>query len=349
MGELTPMPHESEYDKYEKVFTPERRMETFEIEEERLETVGQIMRDDIAQIWREHGGKEVDWQGAFKKMQPKHREEYKGIQERFGKVLAVEKDLLSAFWQMWQMMVQFKLRPGLEAKRIRMVDSDNEEGRKDVEGDINELNIRSADWQAKMVNTTFALRESEKGKNMIRFLWQHFDDLASNYLSPGERREARGLKNGVRGAIAAIDIFERLGFEVYSSYPKQDALKKVDLWAKRGKMILALQIKSHDREKIAVSGEVIRHYQPTENLDELKKKEAKQKNTLLTNAREYDINWRQAGHDCIVLPYWLDLAGGFTRLHQDETGAVVDFPDDFLQSEFVKSLYQEVGGGADVH
>jgi len=203
---------------------------------------------------------------------------------------------------------------------------------------VSEMNIFGANWQNEVAKVILGLRNSKEGLEALEKFWQTVSVSAEKFLPTEGEKESRILRKGIEGFLATRDLFEELGFETYFPYAKQDAVEKIDLWAKRGEKILALQIKAHQADALSVKVERVRSaYHNYDNLPRLDRDRARQNNILLTASRKYSKLWGKE-----VVPLWVDLSSvRGMRFFQDDHGRL-KLPANLDRSQLAQEVNQEI-------
>lgn len=252
----------------------------------------------------------------------------------------VDKDMIKAFWGMGEFFRQIPIRRRLKRERQLAKERNHFDEIKNIDEEFNNLNIPICRWQNCVINTIFALRKDATGREFLKYFWETFDGLEEISLADDE--DLASEKQGILGVVAAIDMFEKNGFEVYLPYPDQDAIEKIDLWIKKDNLILATQIKSKTNSYI-LSGYIIKSKVGLDGMTESEATQAQQANKLLTSAQKYDKMWDSEG--VRVLPFWLDVPGSSDLSQDPVTGKLGDSQ---WQKSFEKIIFQfeaQKGGG----
>lgn len=203
---------------------------------------------------------------------------------------------------------------------------------------ITEMNVFGATWQNEVSKMTLGLRNSKEGLEVLEQFWQSVGETATKFIPTEGQRESQILRKGVEGFLATRDIFEELGFETYFPYAKQDAVEKIDLWAKKDEKILALQIKAHQGDAFSVKVERVRTaYHGYADLPRIDRDHARQNNILLTASRKYSKLWSKE-----VVPLWVDLSSvRGMRFFQDDHGRL-KLPTNLDRSQLAQEISQEI-------
>lgn len=340
MSERYPMP---QYE-YKDVVKPERRPEILEIKEDRIFHLTDVVRKEWREFQETYLSEEdtskEGWEEIFLAMTQYRDKAISEIETVSGEPPnRIEKDLIRAFWGIGKFYRQLRQRRGLNFTYEKENLTDTQRVR--IEDNIDKLNIVSARWQNQVVNTLFALGENPAGREFLDFFWRTYEEIGDK--AGADVEEIRSEKNGILGLAAGIEIFEKLGFEAYTAFAEQDAIKKVDFWTKKGNTILGIQNKSR-WDSYILEGHRVRSYISTRGLNNAERKDAEASNTLLTSSREYDKMWQSRGIDCQVIPFWLNLPGPEAAYSQDPVTGKVTFPRDFSEREFAQKLAKEIGG-----
>jgi hypothetical protein len=238
---------------------------------------------------------------------------------------------------MAEMIEQIRQRNELREKIIHLKkfkDSDPVALRsyKEAIGQMNHINAKAAEWSNQVVKMIFSLRDHPQGTEFIQKFWSIFENLADGFHFEG-RTEARKTKSGILGVITTIQILDSMGYECYFAWGDQDAIEKIDLWAKKGDEMVALQIKSHATGELRAVGEEITHEQSTVGLRPEDRRTVNARNLLLQKSNKYAIKWNTA-----VIPFWVELSRSYKpNMVQDETTGFAKSKGDFEQA-FVRPL-----------
>lgn len=339
MGEFRPYPV-PEYTP-EQVFGPERMSEGESISQERVEELASLIQEDAQgffdyQVQDAQRGRRP-WSEVFEQMGQIHEAEAEDFAES-----PLEEKMMAVFWGMGEVLGQTRERNGLSRGLEMLATSPDRRRIAEIKSRFDELNVRLAEWQNDIVRVTLALAGLKKGRDFLKFFWESFHKLSRQAFEESEDQSGK-IRSGVLGVITTIKIMNALGFETALPYPEQDAIHKIDLFARRGEQTLAIQVKSHNAPVLRVRCFALRERERTDALEGREKREAESRNLLLTNTRKYAYNWGKP-----VVPLWVDLdCYGGTLLYQDElTGQPArDFTLGKLAQEVEASLHQ---GGPDV-
>lgn len=216
------------------------------------------------------------------------------------KIPAGQRWILESFLQAGQIVADVQKRWDLQKQRQKSKDGAQIKAIDDM---VNKLNIRSVMWQNKVVRTLYNLDNLDNGEEMTKMFWDNFSKCGENMIS-SENEDFEGLKKGIMGQIAAIELLEDSGWEAYFPIAEQDALEKIDLWIKNGNEVGAVQIKNKGQNMVLRCDPVTRFENTSYGgPDEIKDMNAR--NRLLTATQNYNIIWQPNGVQ--VSAYWLEL------------------------------------------
>jgi len=276
-----------------------------------------------------------NWRKIFALMQKNTDDEKAMISDELERpLLPVESETFVAVWGMGEAIRQIEERR--ELNKLRK-DADSNEI-KQIDYRINNLNRISAEWQNLVARMMFDLEKIPEGINFLKFFWGKFEQLCQARY-PNDPEQVSSIKNGIFGLKAAIETMEKFGWEAYLSFPEQDAWQKIDLWAVKGKKILAIQVKSK-KDNFILRGIPVTAFESIHGLSEEEAKDAKTRNTLLTSAREYDKVFQQSGPDARVKALWLEIPVAGAVFDQDPTTGKVAFPGNFHEHKLAEILHE---------
>ncbi len=340
MGEFRPYPV-PEYT-HEQVFGPERMTDGESISQERVEELASLIESDAQNFQRfqiseaQRGLK--TWDEVFSQMGEIHKAEAEDFAES-----PLEGKMMSVYWGMGEILSQTRERNSLSRalEAIEARPNPDKRHRAEIKKRFDELNIPLADWQNDIARVTLALAKMEAGRKFLKFFWDSFHKLSRLTFEESEDQSG-SIRSGVLGVITTIKIMNALSFETALPYPEQDAIHKIDLFARRGEQTLAIQVKSHNAPVLRVRCFPLRSLERTDGLEGREKKEAENRNQLLTNSRKYADNWGKP-----VVPLWVDLDRyGGLNLYQDElTGEPAR---DFTLGKLAQEVEASLKGGTDV-
>lgn len=340
MGEFRPYPV-PEYTP-EQVFGPERMTEGETISQERIEELASLIQEDAQgffdyQVQEGRRGRKT-WEEVFGLMKGFHEAEAEDFAES-----PLEEKMMAVFWGMGEILGQIRERNGLSRalEAINVDPSPDKRQRAEIKSRFDELNVGLAGWQNDIARVTLALASFETGRQFLRFFWDSFHKLSREAFEETEDQSGK-IRSGVLGVITTTKILNALGFETALPYPEQDAIHKIDLFARRGEQTLAIQVKSHNAPVLRVRCFPVKSPERTDGLEGREKREAESRNLLLTNAQKYADNWGKP-----VVPLWIDLdCHGGLKLFQDElTGEPVR---DFSLGNLAQEVEASLQGGTNV-
>jgi len=329
---------------YEQVINVERKPEHCAVDHDQL-----VLETDLAQEELDNffGTQIEDYRGDRNKIAAKMNEaavdEVVYLQEGSPTELTqLEKDIPEACWKMGEIFNKVFKRRELDKAFAKAKDNHDSVEMDKISLEVDHLNIYSAEWQNQLVKMMFILEQTEEGKSFLQFYWEKFDELGQEILG-NDPEEFKAIKNGALGLKASMEIFESQGWEAYMAFPEQDAIQKIDLWVKKGNNMLAVQIKSR-ASMMYLSGTKVDRYENPNGYSRDEAKEIRQRNLLLTSAREYDKLWRLKNPDLQVRAYWMLVSTSEVMYDQDPNTGKLFLPPDFTASKFAVELAALEGG-----
>jgi len=342
MGEI-PRYEVPEYEQKE-VITPERETQLAPIDEAQVLDTGGAILGRYQEFQRETVGNEaLSWDERFKKMKAIANEQLRAGGEKLSEQ---EEEMIMAFWGMGEILAQVRHRNQLdiELEDIDLQEEPDYARRDEITKEMDYLNIDSAEWQASVMKILLSFRETPAGRDFIGKFWQSFEELSDQYYLEG-KTDARKLRNGILGAVTAIDILESLGVQTYFAHPDQDAVQKIDLWGQMNGQILAFQIKSHHAKgDLRVYGEEVTGTESTRELKGIDRRDARARKKLFTSAQKYANLWQVP----FIGTVWVDLDHyGGTKIRQDESTGTPQLPPDLPGSVLAQVLAKVVAKGGE--
>jgi len=315
---------------FEQVFKPERAAERNEALA--LEQIDAQQVLELAEFVDQGVGQYL---GAISN-EPNQEDPSTGMLRQTGQLLRdydhpLQKAIIKSFWLagpiFGQGAVREQMANRLDDLEFVDVSEETEAEKEQIFNQLNEMNIVSASWQTEAAKMILALRNSPEGQQVLGSFWQNMQNTAEVF--DAKPQDFEGYRRGIEGVVATCDIFDKLGFETFFAFARQDAIEKIDLWAKKDETVLALQIKTHRSDTLRVKIERVRRDTGGQLPAE------RQHRKLLNSCQKYSQSWQKK-----VLPFWVDLdrAEGGHLMRQDKNlNLITDDQMDFAQ------LAEEVG------
>ena len=285
MGEFRPYPV-PEYTR-EQVFGSERLTEGETISQQRVEELASLIEEDAQVFFKfqvsEGRRGQKTWDEVFDQMKGMREAEAEDFAEN-----PLEEKMMAVFWGMGEVLGQTRERNGL-SRALEAINADPSPDRRrraEIKSRFDELNVSLAAWQNDIARVTLALARLETGRKFLKFFWDSFHQLSREAFEETEDQSGR-VRSGVLGVITTVKIMNALGFETALPYPEQDAIHKIDLFARRGEQTLAIQIKSHNAPVLRVRCFPIRGPERTDGLEGRERREAESRNLLCKSSNTY--------------------------------------------------------------